>query len=466
MHCAEVCKSHRRSCPIQPHLLLTLLCILAVPSLELVTNLMGRPGEGYYIEVKIGSPPQTFNVLVDTGSTNFAIAAAPDPNVENFFNSSNSNTYVSHHKKVSVLYTQGFWGGELGSDVLNFPPLFTPLVRCDIAAIKTSHNFYMNGSHWQGILGLAYPVIAQPDRNVVSWLEALQHLKNNQSVAFALELCGSEGDGSKHTGVFEILGNGNEGAELWTSPIVREWFYELLLLGISIGNKTVDLSCRKFNTDKTILDSGTTSLMLPTEVFNVVVKLLNSSITQQSVPISDDFLMLQKMFCWKDPLDWTHFPNISLSLAHSDTSYFVLQLPPQSYIKRVSNNSEVLGLQNCYKLCIKSSKTGTVLGVVVMEGFRIVFNRSSKTVGFAKSPCGPAVDVFGPFKTKRDMKRCVNPTPLPNISALTVAAYVIAALTSMYGVLVGYILCHWLWETYIKQKMTRSMSETSIVSSN
>lgn len=63
-----------------------------------------------------------------------------------------------------------------------------------------------------------------------------------------------------------ISGNGNEGAELWTSPIVREWFYELLLLGISIGNKTVDLSCRKFNTDKTILDSGTTSLMLPTEV--------------------------------------------------------------------------------------------------------------------------------------------------------------------------------------------------------
>jgi hypothetical protein len=41
-----------------------------------------------------------------------------------------------------------------------------------------------------------------------------------------------------------------------------------------------------------------------------------------------------------------------------------------------------------------------VTGVVVMEGFRIVFNRSSKTVGFAKSACGPAVGMFGPFKTK------------------------------------------------------------------
>jgi hypothetical protein len=61
----------------------------------------------------------------------------------------------------------------------------------------------------------------------------------------------------------------------------------------------------------------------------MVVNLLNSSITQQSVPISDDFMMLQEMFCWKDPLDWTRFPNISLSLAHSDSSYFVLELPPQ-----------------------------------------------------------------------------------------------------------------------------------------
>jgi len=45
--------------------------------------------------------------------------------------------------------------------------------------------------------------------------------------------------------------------------------------------------------------------------------------------ISDDFLMHQKMFCQKDLLDWTNFPNISLSLFHSDNSYFVLELPPQ-----------------------------------------------------------------------------------------------------------------------------------------
>lgn len=466
MHCSETFNSHWRTSVIQPVWLLALLCIPAFPSLELATNLMGKPGEGYYIEVEIGSPPQTFNVLVDTGSTNFAIAGAPDPNVETFFISLNSSTYTSHHKKVSVLYTQGFWDGELGNDIVYFPSLLTPQVRCDIAVIKTSHNFYMNGSHWQGILGLAYPMIARPDHSVVSWLQAIQHLKNHQNVAFALELCGSQDGGNRQTGVFEILETGIERTELWTSPIVREWFYELLLLGISIGNETIDLPCRKFNTDKTILDSGTTSLMLPTEIFSTVVNLLNSSIMGLTVPISDDFLVLQKMYCWNDPVDWTHFPNISLSLAHSDNSYFVLELPPQSYIRKVSDDSELLGAQNCYKFFIESSKTGTVLGVVVMEGFRIVFNQSSKTVGFAKSVCGPTVSLSGPFETETDIKSCMNPTPLPSVSPLTVAAYVVAALTSMYVVLNVYVTCQWLWERYVKHKLPRSSSETSIMNSN
>jgi hypothetical protein len=35
-----------------------------------------------------------------------------------------------------------------------------------------------------------------------------------------------------------------------------------------------------------------------------------------------------------------------------------------------------------------------------MEGYRVVFNQSSKTVGFAKSVCGPAVGLSGPFETK------------------------------------------------------------------
>ncbi|GFG29914.1 hypothetical protein Cfor_09932 [Coptotermes formosanus] len=58
MHCSAACKSHRRDSIIDIFGLLMLLFNLAVPGQELNTNLIGKPGEGYYIEVEIGLPPQ------------------------------------------------------------------------------------------------------------------------------------------------------------------------------------------------------------------------------------------------------------------------------------------------------------------------------------------------------------------------------------------------------------------------
>lgn len=49
-------------------------------------------------------------------------------------------------------------------------------------------------------------MIARPDHSVVSWLQAIQHLKNHESVAFALELCGSQDGGNRQMGLFEVLG--------------------------------------------------------------------------------------------------------------------------------------------------------------------------------------------------------------------------------------------------------------------
>lgn len=47
------------------------------------------------------------------------------------------------------MYTQGYWKGELGNDVIEFPSLEIPGIRTALAAIQTSHNFFLNGSLWQ-----------------------------------------------------------------------------------------------------------------------------------------------------------------------------------------------------------------------------------------------------------------------------------------------------------------------------
>ena len=72
-----------------------------------------------------------------------------------------SSTYKSLDEEVRVPYTQGEWDGDLGTDIVTIPSL--PKLNCtaNIAGITRSENFYVNGSHWQGILGMAYDVVAR-----------------------------------------------------------------------------------------------------------------------------------------------------------------------------------------------------------------------------------------------------------------------------------------------------------------
>uniref|UniRef100_A0A493TR15 Peptidase A1 domain-containing protein n=1 Tax=Anas platyrhynchos platyrhynchos TaxID=8840 RepID=A0A493TR15_ANAPP len=61
--------------------------------LAMVDNLQGDSGRGYYLEMLLGTPPQALNILVDTGSSNFAVAGVPDPDVTSYFNTELQWTY-------------------------------------------------------------------------------------------------------------------------------------------------------------------------------------------------------------------------------------------------------------------------------------------------------------------------------------------------------------------------------------
>lgn len=72
-----------------------------------------------------------------------------------------SHTYVYDGTEVDVPYTQGSWKGKLAHDRVTIPSLPSVNVTADIAFLSASHRFFQNDSHWQGILGLAYPEIVR-----------------------------------------------------------------------------------------------------------------------------------------------------------------------------------------------------------------------------------------------------------------------------------------------------------------
>ncbi|XP_048471318.1 beta-secretase 1-like [Rhincodon typus] len=129
--------------------------------MDMVDNLRGKSGQGYYVEMTIGTPAQKLNILVDTGSSNFAVGAAAHPFLKRYYRRNLSNTYRDLRKSVYVPYTQGKWEGELGTDIVCVPHGPNVSVRANIAAITESDKFFINGSNWEGILGLAYAEIAR-----------------------------------------------------------------------------------------------------------------------------------------------------------------------------------------------------------------------------------------------------------------------------------------------------------------
>jgi len=73
-----------------------------------------------------------------------------------------SRTFVNLSSHIFVLYTQGSWSGFLGTDLVNITSIANlTAFRANIAMMTQSKDFFVNGSKWQGILGLAFSEIAQ-----------------------------------------------------------------------------------------------------------------------------------------------------------------------------------------------------------------------------------------------------------------------------------------------------------------
>nr|KAF6464062.1 beta-secretase 1 [Rousettus aegyptiacus] len=219
---------------------------------EMVDNLRGKSGQGYYVEMTVGSPPQTLNILVDTGSSNFAVGAAPHPFLHRYYQRQLSSTYRDLRKGVYVPYTQGKWEGELGTDLVSIPHGPNVTVRANIAAITESDKFFINGSNWEGILGLAYAEIARPDDSLEPFFDSLvkqTHVPN----LFSLQLCGAgfplnQSEVLASVGGSMIIGGIDHSlytGSLWYTPIRREWYYEVIIVRVEINGQDLKMDCKE-----------------------------------------------------------------------------------------------------------------------------------------------------------------------------------------------------------------------------
>ncbi|XP_022371748.1 beta-secretase 2 isoform X2 [Enhydra lutris kenyoni] len=355
--------------------------------LAMVDNLQGDSGRGYYLEMLIGTPPQKLQILVDTGSSNFAVAGAPHSYIDSYFDAERSSTYRSKGFDVTVKYTQGSWTGFVGEDVVTIPKGFNSSFLVNIATIFESENFFLPGIKWNGILGLAYAALAKPSSSLETFFDSLVAQARIPNV-FSMQMCGAglPVAGSGTNGGSLVLGGIEPSlykGDIWYTPIKEEWYYQIEILKLEIGGQSLNLDCREYNADKAIVDSGTTLLRLPQKVFNAVVE----AVARTSL------LYIQ--------------PMMGAGLNYE-----------------------------CYRFGISPSTNALVIGATVMEGFYVIFDRARKRVGFAASPCAeiagsPVSEISGPFSTDDIASNCVPALPL-NEPILWIVSY---ALMSVCGII-------------------------------
>ncbi|XP_077985038.1 beta-secretase 1-like [Glandiceps talaboti] len=417
------------------------------PTLE--NNLRGKPGQGYYIQIGIGTPQQELNVLVDTGSSNFAVASEPHSFITTYFDRKRSSSFKDKGIEVHVPYTQGRWDGILGTDYVALSTISNATANVHIACITDSDHFFINGSNWEGILGLAYAEIARPDSSITPFFESY-HQETNIDDIFTLQLCGN----IDFTDTIEMAGTmtvGGIDSSLYTgnisySSIRKEWYYEIVITDIEVDDLSLGLDCKEYNFDKTIVDSGTTNFRVPVTVFDAIVHSIDDA---TEVPVTPEFYTGAELMCWaEDQTPWQWFPTVKISLLSEDTNkIYKLVISPKQYMRAVDDGSK--SSDDCYKFAITTSSSGSVIGAVIMEGFYVVFDRQNKRVGFAKSTCAereatyltPQVQGPFPFDNRTD---CAYHRPETNEDTLMAVAYVMASVCAlcMIPLLIMLVQCY------------------------
>jgi saccharopepsin len=222
-----------------------------------------------FSEITIGTPPQTFKVVLDTGSSNLWVPSTECGSIACYlhtkYDSSSSSTYKKNGTAFEIRYGSGSLSGFVSEDVMTIGDL---KIKDQIFAEATEEpGLAFAFGRFDGILGLGFDTISvnkipPPFYNAVE-----QGLLDDSVFAFYLGNADDEGDESE--AIFGGVNKDHYTGKVTEIPLRRKAYWEVDLDAISFGDSTAELD----NTG-VILDTGTSLIALP----STLAELLNKEI--------------------------------------------------------------------------------------------------------------------------------------------------------------------------------------------
>ncbi|KAL2360145.1 Vacuolar protease A [Blastomyces dermatitidis] len=223
----------------------------------------------YYSEITIGTPPQTFKVVLDTGSSNLWVPSSECGSIacylHNKYDSSTSSTYQKNGSEFAIRYGSGSLSGFVSQDTVRIGDL---TIKSQLFAEATNEpGLAFAFGRFDGILGLGYDTISVNKIPPPFYEMVNQGLLDEPVFSFYLGDANIEDDDSE--AVFGGINKDHYTGELVMIPLRRKAYWEVDLDAITFGKETAQLE-----TTGVILDTGTSLIALP----STLAELLNKEI--------------------------------------------------------------------------------------------------------------------------------------------------------------------------------------------
>ncbi|XP_064844708.1 napsin-A [Oncorhynchus masou masou] len=328
---------------------------------ERLTNFMDAQ---YYGVISIGTPPQDFTVLFDTGSSNLWVPSIHCSFLDvacwlhHRYNSKKSSTYVQNGTKFSIQYGRGSLSGFISGDTVSLAGMQVTGQQFGEAVKQPGITFAV--ARFDGVLGMGYPTISVDKITPVfdTAMAAKLLPQNIFSFYISREPFAAVGGELMLGGTDPLYYTG----DLHYVNVTRKAYWQIEMSSVEVGNQLTlcKAGCQA------IVDTGTSLITGPAEEVRALQKAIGA-------------LPLLMGEYWIDCKKVSSLPVIIFNLGGK-----MFNLTGDDYIIMESQMGQKICLSGFMAMNIPPPAGPLwILGDVFIGRYYSVFDRDADRVGFA-----------------------------------------------------------------------------------